>query len=267
MNTLPYLNAHRLNRLFFLAGLLLLVLLGQQRLALLQNLFDRLAERPTIVQARSPQAGPPALLLLEADALVLPMTNGSTPLTARLRDAEGNPVAGVQMQFQSNLGSINPASATTDASGVASVTFQASGTAGQARVIAKTSELSRDAAIQLVNPTTNAASNVLTLDFAAGQLNPGQEVAISAVLRDAAGQPVVGELVTLFGSLGEVTPASAMSDASGRVTATYHAGQNAGPAMITALAGVAAQSVSFQVDGSGVPGQSASKAFLPVVRR
>jgi adhesin/invasin len=195
------------------------------------------------------------------------MTSGTTQLTAQVRDAVGNPVAGSAVQFQSNLGTINPANTTTGANGVASVTFQASGAAGRALVTATTGGLSREAAIQLVNPATSATNNVLALDFSPSQLNPGQEAAISAVLRDAAGQPVAGELVTLFGSLGEVTPVSAMSDANGRVTATYRAGQHAGPAMITVLAGVAAQSVTFQVGTRGTPNQSSPKAYLPQVRR
>lgn len=80
------------------------------------------------------------------------------------------------------------------------------------------------------------------MDFGASQLDPGRRPPWNAVLRDSAGQPVAGELVTLFGSLGEVTPASALSDANGRITASYHAGPNAGAAMITVLAGVAARS-------------------------
>lgn len=266
MQTLNF-NSHRINRLIFLVGLLLLALLGQQRQALLQSLFDRMAAAPATVQSRSSQAGPPTLLLLQADALVLPMTNGTAQLTARVRDAQGNPVAGSVVQFQSDLGNVTPNSATTDANGVANTVFQAIGGAGRALVTATTGELSREAAIQLVNPATSATSNVLALDFGASQLNPGQEAAISAVLRDAAGQPVAGELVTLFGSLGEVTPASAMSDANGRITATYRAGQNAGPATITALAGVAAQSVTFQVGTPGVPNQATPKTFLPMVHR
>jgi hypothetical protein len=58
-----------------------------------------------------------------------------------------------------------------------------------------------------------------------------------------------------------------MSDANGRVTATYHAGQNAGAAMITALAGAAAQSVTFQVGTPATPEQPTHKAFLPLVNR
>lgn len=261
------LNSHRINRLIFLAGLLLVALLGQQRLALFHSVLDRLAQAPTTHKPALSQAGPPALLLLQADALVLPMMSGTAQLTARVRDAQGNPVAGSAVQFQSDLGNITPASATTDANGVAGAVFQAGGAAGRALVTATTSGLSREAAIQLVNPATSATNNVLALDFGVSQLNPGQEAAISAVLRDATGQPVAGELVTLFGSLGEVTPASAMSDANGRVTATYHAGQNAGPATITALAGVAAQSVTFQVGTPGTPNQATPKTFLPMVHR
>ena len=74
----------------------------------------------------------------------------------------------------------------------------------------------------MTTPATSATTNVLTLDFGASQLDPGQTAPISAVLRDSAGQPVAGELITLFGSLGEVTPASLMSDADGHITASRY---------------------------------------------
>ena len=271
MNTF-YQNSYRINALFFLLGLLLLVIVGQPRLAALLHTLDSMAGDSmagalTSAPARVIQSGSPALLLLQADALVLPMNNGAAQVTARVRDAQGNPVAGSVVQFQSSLGSVNPASATTDNNGVAITTFQASGAAGRALITATTNGLSREAAIQLVNPATSATTNVLTLDFGASQLDPGQTATINAVLRDGAGQPVAGELVTLFGSLGEVTPASAMSDANGRVTASYRAGPNAGAAMITALAGVAAQSVTFQVGTPGTPNQLSNKVFLPLISR
>ena len=58
-----------------------------------------------------------------------------------------------------------------------------------------------------------------------------------------------------------------MSDANGRVTASYHAGPTGGAAMITALAGVASKSVTFQVGTPDVPGQQSNKLFLPLVNR
>ena len=266
MNTF-YQNSYRINLLFFLLGLLLLTFVGQQRFAALLHTLDSMAGVSTRAPARVIQSGAPALLLLQADALVLPMNNGAAQVTARVRDAQGNPVAGSVVQFQSNLGSVDPASATTDGNGVATTSFHANGAAGHAVVTAAANGLSREAAIQLVNPATSATTNVLTLDFGASQLDPGQTAPINAVLRDSAGQPVAGELVTLFGSLGEVTPASAMSDANGRITASYRAGPNAGAAMITVLSGVAAKSVTFQVGAPGTSDPGTHKLFLPVVHR
>ncbi|MCX6047960.1 MAG: Ig-like domain-containing protein [Chloroflexi bacterium] len=266
MNTF-YQNSYRINALIFLSGLLLLVFVGQQRFTAVLHTLDSMAGALTTTPARASQSNPPALLLLQADALVLPMNNGAAQVTARVRDAQGNPVAGSLVQFQSVLGSVNPTIATTDGNGAATATFQATGTAGHALITANVNDLNREAAIQLVNPATSATTNALTLDFGPSQLDPGQTATINAVLRDSAGQPVAGELVTLFGSLGEVTPASAMSDATGHVTASYHAGSNAGAAMITALAGVAAKSVTFQVGAPGAPDPSAHKVFLPMVSR
>jgi hypothetical protein len=100
------------------------------------------------------------------------------------------------------------------------------------------------------------------------KLDPGQQINVSAILRDGAGQPVTGELVSFFGSLGEVTPASAVSDENGRVSFTYRAGAIPGQAMITALAGYAAHSVAFQVGEIQGPGQpGAERLFLPVISR
>lgn len=262
-----YQYSYRINALFFLTGLLLLALVGQQQFATLVDTLDRLAGTVTSAPPLVISVEPPALLLLQANALVLPKDNGTAQVTARVRDAQGNPVAGTLVQFQSDLGSVNPTSATTDANGIALTTFQTTGAAGRALVTATVNDFSREAAIQVVNPATSATTNVLTLDFGAGQLDPGQSATLQAVLRDAAGQPVAGELITLFGSLGEVTPASAMSDANGRVTATYRAGPTGGAGMITALAGVASKSVTFQVGAPDVPGQPSHKTFLPLIGR
>lgn len=266
MNTFK-LYSYRIHWMLFLLGLLALALAerqGWQPLALLLNHTTGALTRAAPLEE---EAKPAALLLLQADALVLPMTNGTAQVTARVRDAQGNPVAGSTVKFQGALGTVNPASATTDAKGVAVATFQATGQAGRALVTATVNQLSREAAIQLVNPATSATNNAMTLDFASNKVDPGQSVSVHAVLRDAAGQPVAGELVTIFGSLGEVIPASVLSDANGNVSATYHAGQSAGRAMITVLAGVASKSVTFQVGDLTNPEQPSHKAFLPIISR
>ncbi|MEZ4681017.1 MAG: Ig-like domain-containing protein [Caldilineaceae bacterium] len=195
MNTF-YRYSYRMSAFFFLLGLLLLTLVGQQRFTTLLDTLNSMAGTMTNAQPVVISGGPPALLLLQADALVVPMNNGSAQVTARVRDGAGKPVAGVTVQFQGALGNVNPPSATTDDNGVALTTFQSTGTAGRALVTATAGDLSREAAIQAINPATSATTNGLTLDIGASQLDPGQTAPIHAVLRDAAGQPLAGELVT-----------------------------------------------------------------------
>lgn len=255
-------NTHRISFLIWLIALLSLLLAGRGvGFAALRSLAQ-----PTTTAGAEVAAGPPALLLLNADALVLAMNGESTALTVRVRDAIGRPVAGAAVQLQSDRGSVNPATVTTDAAGRATATFKSGNAPGQAVITAKAGNLAQQSAIQIVKPNTDATTHRLALTVGANKLEPGQTVQISAVLRDAAGQPVAGELVSLFGSLGEVTPASAMSDANGRVTASYRAGQAPGQAMVTALAGYASHSVAFQVGEVPAPDTS-SKTFLPMIKQ
>lgn len=264
-------NQNRITTLIVLVGWLSILVAGQSLWTALRTLSQRPTLTVTANQPLAVTAGPPALLLFNADALVLTLNGATTPLTVRVRDEVGRPVAGVAVQFQSDLGSVTPASVTTDAAGQASATFTAGGVAGQAVVTAQANGLAQQTAIQIVKPNSDATTHKLALEFGPSKLEHGQQATLSAVLRDASGQPVAGELVSFFGSLGEVTPASAMSDANGRVTATYRAGNASGRAMVTALAGYTSQSAAFQVGELPTqpdePQPSLHQLFLPVVRR
>jgi hypothetical protein len=277
MNTTYELNLLRISGIILIAGVLSLAFASQDKLRISLRDLNRSLSAPAanIALASSDAApsggdplGAPALLLLNADALVLPMESGAAQVTARVRDAEGKPVAGVAVNFSSAQGSLAPANAVTDAGGAATATFTAGGNQGQALIKAEVNGLTREAAIQIVKPNSDAVAHTLALEFSATKLDPGQQAAISAVLYDASGQPVAGELVSLFSSLGEVSPASALSDANGRITASYRAGNAPGQAMITALAGYASKSMAFQVgDAPTQPDTPGHKAFLPVVTR
>lgn len=210
-------------------------------------------------------SAPPALLLLNPDQLVTPINGGTTTLTVRVRDAASQPLPGIIVQLRSMLGSVAPASVTTDGNGAAVVTFTAGSVPGQAQVVAETGGLTQEAAIQVVKPTDPLA-NTLTLTVNTSQLDPGQALPVQVALRDAGGAPLAGELVSFFGSLGEVTPASAMTDADGRVTFTYRAGNAAGQAMITILAGYTTASATIQVGEPGQPNPT-NRLFLPLVNR
>jgi hypothetical protein len=260
-------NRHRLGYTILLIGLLSLIFAGQRIGFAAASLRSLAQPATTVAQPLVAAAGPPSLLLLNAEALVLTMNGDTTTLTARVRDEIGRPVPGVSVQFQSELGRVTPAKVTTDAAGLANTIFTAGGTPGQAVVTAAVNGLAQQSAIQIVKPNSDATTHKLVLEFSPGKLEHGQQANFSAVLSDASGQPVAGELVSFFGSLGEVTPASAMSDASGRVTATYRAGSAPGQAKLTALAGYASRSVAFQVGELPAPPDTSDKIFLPMVTR
>jgi hypothetical protein len=57
-----------------------------------------------------------------------------------------------------------------------------------------------------------------------------------------------------------------MTDANGRVAFTYRAGNAAGQAMITTLAGYTTASATIQVGDPAQPGP-ANRLFLPLVNR
>ncbi len=190
----------------------------------------------------------PASLILITDAIVLPTGDGQAIVTAMVRDQVGQPVAGVDVQFTSNLGDMLPATATTNADGVAASTFTAGEVPGQATVIVECSGLTQTVLFQLGGAQQDIGS--LTLETDVDQLMPGERASVTATLRDQAGDPVSGELVIFFGSLGQMSPASSLSDGSGGVTATFTAGSDPGQATITVLAGYASSSVNVQVQAS-----------------
>jgi hypothetical protein len=260
---------HPISKVVLLVSLFSLLVAGYPavQFALAGLTGDVADSLPVVLTGRQLAQGSatPALLLLNPDQLVTPINGGATTLTVRVRDAASQPVPGVTVQVRSTLGNVTPASVTTDGNGAAVVTFTAGSVPGQAQVVAETGGLTQEAAIQVVKPTDPLA-NTLTVTINASRLDPGQSLPMQATLRDVGGAPLAGELVSFFGSLGEVTPASAMTDADGRVTFTYRAGNAAGQAMITTLAGYTTASATIQVGDPAQPGP-ANRLFLPLVNR
>lgn len=112
-----------------------------------------------------------------------------------------------------------------------------------------------------------ATSSALTVTLANATLQPGQSSALTATLRDPAGQPVANQLVVFYGGLGNVHPASAVTDAEGQVTATYTAGSRGGQAQVTVLAGYTARAVPVQIEGTGSQPGGNYRLYLPPVMR
>ncbi len=126
---------------------------------------------------------------------------------------------------------------------------------------------SRVHAASVAAQPAQATSSALTVTLTNATLQPGQQSALTATLRDSAGQPVADQLVVFYGGLGTITPASAVTDAEGRVNAVYTAGSRGGKAQVTVLAGYRAQSVPLQIESSGGQPGSGYRLFLPAVAR
>lgn len=121
--------------------------------------------------------------------------------------------------------------------------------------------------VHAASVAAQATSSALTVTLTNATLQPGQQSALTATLRDSTGQPVADQLVVFYGGLGTITPASAVTDAEGRVNAVYTAGSRGGKAQVTVLAGYRAQSVPLQIESSGGQPGGGYRLFLPSVAR
>ena len=204
------------------------------------------------------QAYSAAALTLTTPVTLLPTGDGVAIVTATVRDQIDQPVAGAMVDFAGTLGAVTPLSATTDASGVVTATFTAGAMPGMASVTAMCTGLNAEVSFQLQTP------EVSELAVQAGSLvmPPQAQTAITVTVYDQFARPVAGEVVSLFASLGGVSPSSGVSNAAGQVIASFTAGNLPGQATITALTGYASDSVTVQIETSPLVEQS-GVAFTP----
>jgi adhesin/invasin len=160
-----------------------------------------------------------------------------TPPSVIVRDANGNPVSGVNVTFAiaGGGGSISaPATVATDALGVAALGFWTLGTvAGPNALTATAAGLTGSPVNFTATGTIGAASTATsTISSSSGSIASGGAAGITVTLRDANSNPLVGSggsvaLAVNIGSLSAVTDAG-----NGTYTATY-TGTTAGTATIT----------------------------------
>jgi hypothetical protein len=169
------------------------------------------------------------------------------------------PVNGALVAFSSVLGAVSPVSATTDAAGIVAATFSAGATPGQAVVHAACEGLTQSITLQLETPQLSA----LDLQAGAASIAVGAQTTITVSVRDQFERPLSGELVSLFSSLGTVSPSSGFSDDYGQVNAVFSANGAPGEATITALAGGVSDTIRIQI----LAAEYASSLYLPIVVR
>jgi len=150
--------------------------------------------------------------------------NASTAIRATVLNTNGTPVQGVEVDFSTTLGTISPASETTDSTGIAEVTLKAGSFGGIATVTADAQGYKAETDVQFTAGTPGKVSIVSR----PGLVKPGGTSTIRARLIDGMGNPIEGETLTFDAYInvsgGGLDSIQQSTDANGRATVEYTAG-------------------------------------------
>ncbi|HEX8830817.1 MAG TPA: Ig-like domain-containing protein, partial [Longimicrobium sp.] len=167
------------------------------------------------------------------------------PVAVRVEDRFGNRVAGavIAWQLPEGQGTVTPTQAGTDSTGVAAAQWTLAYAVGAHTLTAFAgTSLSTQftAAAETPNGSRLAAVSGDQQVAAAGSAL-AQPLVVQ--LRNAAGQPIRNAAVAWSVTAGTITPGSAVTDAEGRVSATWNPGTTAGARTATASAAGAGSAV------------------------
>lgn len=169
-------------------------------------------------------------------------SNGTAQVTATLLESSGTPVQnGTTVTFSTNLGRLTPGEART-VNGVATATFQASGSSGVAEIRAVSGGAKpADTANPALKITVGAAATgrISVTASPSTVAATGGNSTISATVSDTAGNALRDVPVTFSTTAGTLSTAVASTDASGNATTTLTTSRDA---TVTASAGAGATS-------------------------
>lgn len=165
----------------------------------------------------SPTAPSGSTLTLNVNPTTITSATGSAHATATLIRPNGTADPGTQVQFETSLGSFNPASQATNNSGVATSTLTGNGRVGTAKVTAFSGsvmstevdvmigDLGASITLQATPPTIPSSGGTVTL---------------LALVRDATGAPVPAAQVNFTTTVGELRSRGGLVTANGNGQAT-----------------------------------------------
>ena len=174
-------------------------------------------------------------VVVTSNSATIPV-NGNTQVQAMVKDTGGQSVPGVTVTFSSstaivggNAGTLSPASAVTDATGVARATLTAGNAILTATISASTGGISGSTQVGF---TTGAAA-VVSVSASPNAVKHGGASTLTIAVVDGNGNPVANEPITLsFTSHGSGVPTlnltSGTTNSSGLLFATYAAGATSG---------------------------------------
>ncbi|MGY4535604.1 protocatechuate 3,4-dioxygenase beta subunit, partial [Pseudomonas sp. TE3786] len=185
-------------------------------------------------------------------------TSTST-ISAVVMDTKGNPVPGATIDWTTTGGTLDKTSSVTDANGVASAVLTSSTTPGTATVTATSGTAHGSAVVTFV--AVAAATVTTTASPTSIVANGTSTSAISAVAKDAQGNPVVGVTVNWTTTGGTLDKTSSVTDANGVATVELTSPTTTGKATVEANSGGGHSSteVTFVAGpAAGVTGMSTS---------
>lgn len=166
--------------------------------------------------------------------------------TMLVLDEYGNPVLGEIVYFSTNLGKITRSSL-TDAAGVVTATVTSGTTAGIATILATIGTVVHSNQINFV--AGPPAAIILNASPTSLMADGASTATLTAVVKDAHGNPVPNQTVAFATTLGAITSA-AVTDANGVATATLTSVQEVGVAQVTASLGSLSASAEVTFAGS-----------------
>ncbi|MCK5737699.1 Ig-like domain-containing protein, partial [bacterium] len=175
-------------------------------------------------------------------------------IRAKVIDIDGKSVSGIDVDFDTTLGSlIGATTVATDANGFAEVFLQSSTAPGTARVFAEADGFIETADVAF---TSEAEIGYIELMSNPAEIPIGGSSAINAIVYDTAGNFMpVGTLVTFSVSsgLGTLSATSVVTvDSFGRAITTFQ-GTATGTATITATSGGVSQTATVQITADVIP--------------
>ena len=193
----------------------------------------------------------------------------ATALSVIVTNASSVPVAGVVVNFVAPASgaraTLSAASATTNASGIATITATAGTVAGAYNVTATVSATALSTTLALVNLTGPPASITVTSgDEQSVMAGAAFPIALAVLVRDASSNLVSGATVNfvapLTGATAIVSAPSATTTAGGAASVTATAGAVAGAYSVTAT--VNGTGLSTNISLANTPGAPASLIIL-----
>ncbi|NLJ38738.1 MAG: DUF4384 domain-containing protein [Candidatus Atribacteria bacterium] len=168
-------------------------------------------------------------LTLEPSSFTLEPGSSYT-MTAQLTDVNGRPLRGANLSWSTDNGSLSSYNTITDSNGRSSVDYYAPNTTRPSTAVINVNfsgggGASPSFAQSTVNIISRTRPTEILINPTSFSARPGDEVLLTATLRDLNGNPINGRTIYWTSSLGSFNKSSVATDSSGRATVIYYASE------------------------------------------